>query len=234
MLNTEKVRSLRVSKRLSQDRMAEKLGISTTTYARMERGESTPNLSVLESMAQLLGVQYRWFAVQRQQSGAIQFRPSTGSTRQCLPQHLLRQRCPRRRTGKNAAEPAPPKRTVETAGSHTGAERHRNRPAQRNARLAQSQAGLSVALERRMCELKKHRSKPSAQLRRFFTDIRGNTVWHAANGWCAIPRSGFCTPKCRLDVRQIRACPIRGQAARYTDIRPVWDLFRQPYSCLNV
>lgn len=59
MLNTEKVRSLRVSKRLSQDRMAEKLGISTTTYARMERGESTPNLSVLESMAQLLGVQYR-------------------------------------------------------------------------------------------------------------------------------------------------------------------------------
>ena len=56
MLNIERVCALRKSNRMSQQRMAEKLGLSVSTYARIERGESEPSLVVLEKMAQLFGV----------------------------------------------------------------------------------------------------------------------------------------------------------------------------------
>ena len=56
MLNIERVCALRKSNRMSQQRMAEKLGLSVSTYARIERGESKPSLVVLEKMAQLFGV----------------------------------------------------------------------------------------------------------------------------------------------------------------------------------
>lgn len=56
MLNIERVCALRRNKRLSQQRMAEKLGLSVSTYARIERGESEPGLAVLEKMARLFDV----------------------------------------------------------------------------------------------------------------------------------------------------------------------------------
>lgn len=50
----EKIRVLRSLKNLSQEEMANKLGISTHAYAKIERGETDVNLSRLQEIAQVL------------------------------------------------------------------------------------------------------------------------------------------------------------------------------------
>ncbi|MDD2723722.1 MAG: helix-turn-helix transcriptional regulator [Methylovulum sp.] len=48
----EKIRTIRQLKEVSQEEMAEKLGISKNTYANIERGETDVQLSRLEQIAQ--------------------------------------------------------------------------------------------------------------------------------------------------------------------------------------
>jgi transcriptional regulator with XRE-family HTH domain len=47
----KKLRSLRIEKGYETVMMAEKLGVSETTYRRYERNESAPDLNMLEKMA---------------------------------------------------------------------------------------------------------------------------------------------------------------------------------------
>jgi transcriptional regulator with XRE-family HTH domain len=53
----EKIRSLRRSKRWSQEEMAEKLNLSVNGYANIERGETDPQLSRLEKIAETFGME---------------------------------------------------------------------------------------------------------------------------------------------------------------------------------
>lgn len=50
----EKIKTVREIKKLSQEDMAHKLGLTVSTYARLERGESRMYLQVLEEIAQIL------------------------------------------------------------------------------------------------------------------------------------------------------------------------------------
>lgn len=50
----EKIKFLRESKRLSQEEMANKLGMSTNGYAKIERGETRLNIPKLEQIVNIL------------------------------------------------------------------------------------------------------------------------------------------------------------------------------------
>ncbi len=53
---TDKIRKLRVEKGISQDNVAFELGISHSSYSKIERGETDPNLSRLFELARIFGV----------------------------------------------------------------------------------------------------------------------------------------------------------------------------------
>jgi transcriptional regulator with XRE-family HTH domain len=53
---SEKIRQLRLQKELSQENMADMLGLSTTAYGDMERGRTELSFSRLENIARLLDV----------------------------------------------------------------------------------------------------------------------------------------------------------------------------------
>ncbi|MCG7656991.1 helix-turn-helix domain-containing protein [Wielerella bovis] len=52
----EKIRTMREFKQLTQEEMAEKLAITAGGYAKIERGESSINLTRLEQIAQILNI----------------------------------------------------------------------------------------------------------------------------------------------------------------------------------
>lgn len=56
MKENEKIRLLRESKQWSQEEMAEKLGLSITGYAKIERGETRLNLPRLDQIAEVFGL----------------------------------------------------------------------------------------------------------------------------------------------------------------------------------
>lgn len=57
MINIETIRELREQNDWTQEQMAEKLGITRNGYAKIERGESIPNLERLSEIATLFGVE---------------------------------------------------------------------------------------------------------------------------------------------------------------------------------
>lgn len=57
MINVETIRELREQNDWTQEQMAEKLGITRNGYAKIERGESMPNLERLNEIATLFGVE---------------------------------------------------------------------------------------------------------------------------------------------------------------------------------
>lgn len=52
----EKIRFLRESKNWSQEEMANKLGMSTNGYSKIERGESSLTISKLEKIVEVFGI----------------------------------------------------------------------------------------------------------------------------------------------------------------------------------
>lgn len=56
MINFDTIRELRENSSWTQEEMAEKLGMTRNGYAKIERGESTPNLERLDEIANALGV----------------------------------------------------------------------------------------------------------------------------------------------------------------------------------
>lgn len=52
----EKIRFLRESKKMSQEQMAQRLSMSLTGYAKIERGENSINFQRLEKIASILGI----------------------------------------------------------------------------------------------------------------------------------------------------------------------------------
>ena len=56
MLNPTKIRILRSNLGLTQDGMAEKMQMSPTAYARLERGEVQPKIDKLQQLASVLKV----------------------------------------------------------------------------------------------------------------------------------------------------------------------------------
>jgi possible transcriptional regulator len=57
MIDTDTIRELREQNNWTQEQMADKLGITRNGYAKIERGESMPNLERLNDIATLFGVQ---------------------------------------------------------------------------------------------------------------------------------------------------------------------------------
>ncbi|SUT93643.1 helix-turn-helix domain-containing protein [Actinobacillus lignieresii] len=55
----EKVRTMREINQWSQEEMAEKLGMSTTGYAKIERGKSKINLDKLQQIANIFNINVR-------------------------------------------------------------------------------------------------------------------------------------------------------------------------------
>lgn len=53
---TENLRTLRVQRKLSQEMLAQKAGISVSYVSMLERGQRTPPLDTLETLARALGV----------------------------------------------------------------------------------------------------------------------------------------------------------------------------------
>lgn len=49
----EKLKTLRISKGYTPEIVSEKIGVSKTTYGRYERNESTPDINILENIANL-------------------------------------------------------------------------------------------------------------------------------------------------------------------------------------
>lgn len=56
MIDFDTIRELREHHSWTQEEMAEKLGMTRNGYAKIERGESTPNLERLDEIASVLGV----------------------------------------------------------------------------------------------------------------------------------------------------------------------------------
>lgn len=56
MKSYEKIRELRENHHLTQEEMALKLNLSTTGYAKIERGETRLNIPRLEQIAEILDV----------------------------------------------------------------------------------------------------------------------------------------------------------------------------------
>ena len=52
----ERLKKLRIENKLSQDELAEKLGVSAQAVSKWERGKSTPDLAVIVPMAKLLRI----------------------------------------------------------------------------------------------------------------------------------------------------------------------------------
>ena len=52
----DRLRDLRVRRALTQEELAEKAEVGTTTVARLERNESEPHMSTLRKLARALGV----------------------------------------------------------------------------------------------------------------------------------------------------------------------------------
>ena len=52
----EKIRLIRETKGLTQEQVAEKLGVSPTVYGDIERGDTDPKLSKLEKIAEILEI----------------------------------------------------------------------------------------------------------------------------------------------------------------------------------
>lgn len=52
----ERIRALRMERRLREEDMAERLGISQSTYCRLERGESKLDLERMQKIAEVLEV----------------------------------------------------------------------------------------------------------------------------------------------------------------------------------
>jgi transcriptional regulator with XRE-family HTH domain len=52
----EKIRGLRIRKRLTQQRLAQAAGLSLTQVSRIETGAHRPRFSTLEALAEALGV----------------------------------------------------------------------------------------------------------------------------------------------------------------------------------
>ncbi|MFI3220392.1 MAG: helix-turn-helix transcriptional regulator [Methylococcales bacterium] len=57
MLVNEKIRLIRETKGLTQEQVAEKLGMSPSSYGDIERGENDPKLSKLQKIAEILEMQ---------------------------------------------------------------------------------------------------------------------------------------------------------------------------------
>lgn len=57
MIDTDTIRELREQNNWTQEQMADKLGITRNGYAKIERGESMPNLERLNEIATLFGVE---------------------------------------------------------------------------------------------------------------------------------------------------------------------------------
>lgn len=55
-----RLKSARAAKRLTQAEVARRLGIDQGYYSRLERGEKTPSLDVLQKLSQVLGVEVGW------------------------------------------------------------------------------------------------------------------------------------------------------------------------------
>ena len=53
---TENLRTLRTQKKLSQEALAQKAGISVSYVSMLERGQRTPPLDTLEALGKALGV----------------------------------------------------------------------------------------------------------------------------------------------------------------------------------
>ena len=53
----EKIRSIREAKGLTQEQVAEKLGISSSVYGDIERGENDPKLSKLQKIAEAFEIE---------------------------------------------------------------------------------------------------------------------------------------------------------------------------------
>ena len=53
---TNRIRKLRVEKGISQENVADELGITHSAYAKIERGETDPNLSRLFDLARIFNV----------------------------------------------------------------------------------------------------------------------------------------------------------------------------------
>lgn len=56
MIDFVAIRELREERHWTQEQMADKLGLTRNGYAKIERGESMPNLERLDEIAELLGV----------------------------------------------------------------------------------------------------------------------------------------------------------------------------------
>lgn len=56
MIDFDTIRKLREERNWTQEQMAEKLGLTRNGYAKIERGESMPNLQRLDGIADMLGV----------------------------------------------------------------------------------------------------------------------------------------------------------------------------------
>ena len=56
MTLTDKIRAFRTIKNLSQENMAQMIGISSTAYAKLERGETEMSYTRLEQVAQVLEI----------------------------------------------------------------------------------------------------------------------------------------------------------------------------------
>ena len=52
----DRLRDLRVRRALTQEELAEKADVGTSTVARLERNESEPHMSTLRKLARALGV----------------------------------------------------------------------------------------------------------------------------------------------------------------------------------
>ncbi len=53
---TTRIRKLRLEKGISQENVADELGITHSSYSKIERGETDPNLTRLIEIAKILGV----------------------------------------------------------------------------------------------------------------------------------------------------------------------------------
>ena len=67
----ENIRSLRKSQGMSQEQLAEALGISFAAISKWERGAATPDVSYLVEMADLFGVSVDAILGYRMQSSAL-------------------------------------------------------------------------------------------------------------------------------------------------------------------
>ena len=54
---SEKLKTIRKLKNFTQETVAEKLGISTYSYAKIERGETDVKYSRLQKIAKIMGIQ---------------------------------------------------------------------------------------------------------------------------------------------------------------------------------